>query len=35
VLHHPVSADTSPCMLLERYSDLLKKLDRASKELPA
>ncbi|NTU45607.1 MAG: transcription-repair coupling factor [Chlorobiaceae bacterium] len=35
VLHHPASADTSPCMLLKRYTDLLKKLDRASKELTA
>jgi transcription-repair coupling factor (superfamily II helicase) len=32
VLHHPPSADQSPCALLEHYTELLKKLDVASKE---
>jgi transcription-repair coupling factor (superfamily II helicase) len=35
VLHHPASADTTPSVLLQRYTELLKMLDNASKEQPA
>ena len=31
VLHHPSGSDTLPAGLLHRYTDLLKKLDLASK----
>jgi len=33
VLHHPSGSDTSPAGLLHRYTELLKKLELASKEL--
>jgi len=34
VLHHPAGSDTTPSGLLHRYTELLKKLELASKELP-
>jgi len=33
VLHHPAGTDTTPAALIDEYSELLKKLNRASKEL--
>jgi transcription-repair coupling factor (superfamily II helicase) len=33
VLHHPAGSDTSPAGLLHRYTELLQKLELASKEL--
>ena len=30
-LHHPSDTDTSPAMLIERYSVLLKKIEQESK----
>ena len=33
VLHHPSVCDKTPAGLLHRYTDLLKKLELASKEL--
>ncbi len=35
VLHHPSGSDTSPAGLLHRYTELLKQLELASKEMTA
>ena len=34
VLHHPAGSDTTPTGLLHRYTELLQKLELASKDLP-